>query len=396
MRMQQSLIEEQRRAHALQEDLINEQQETRARIEKQALEAREKEEKKLERKFIQEGIVEFENDFQAEWNHVAMKFHNLASRNTRIHEILTEMFSQEFYNAIVEEKLSNSLVSQVDVLYNIDQIRSELNENHEVISQNTNKIVKWQNLGKNTNRLINVLNHYIGSELYTNGTPPKGATTPALLALGFGILGVACTSTCGSSVEVIRASFTSVVFFWPAILCAIIALIKGIRRSKFCEKQKNLNIAFNNLAKTLSGKILGTEWNSDAKVRLGKYDALIRSLRSAEKQIRDAYIQPYILENVVADSHSEGGREIYGIVTEGGEFSELDDFINALDEYTAKHEYMKLKIIEVGEEIHNGHRVPNRMKEKRIQLIRCPACGGPLAKDGATRCHYCGSDFARY
>lgn len=198
-------------------------------------------------------------------------------------------------------------------------------------------------------------------------------------------------------VSIVLGIYMPIWFILTLFILAIVA-VKYANALTVKRHHDILDDSFNSLAIILSSMFEQGEWNdtADAEHDQLPYAKLAELLRISFFSIKDRFRQEYFKEIVIPDSHSSGGTEAYSQLVEAGNYNNLDEFTNAVSEYEAKYAYMKSAIIEVGEEIHNGHRVPSRMEKKRIELIKCPSCGGPLAKDRSTACHYCGSQFARY
>ena len=120
------------------------------------------------------------------------------------------------------------------------------------------------------------------------------------------------------------------------------------------------------------------------------------TIQKAHRTLEEIIWNEYCYESISYSSNSAIGRKIHEIASCDEVYQNYDAFIEDYNNVDNYFDYMRNKIISIGEEISEGIRVPSRFKSKRIQLLRCPSCGGPLAKGESTKCHYCDAEFLRY
>lgn len=390
-RLQEELVEEQRHANQLtqeanaesqrlQRDLISEQQATRAFLEKQDVELKERRQKEL----LQVGIVEFEGEFQDEWNRVAKKHKQLSELDKITYALVNNKLSKEFTEDFATERISDDLVSQIDLQYKFKRQSKKLSAINDDIAVNSKQSIEWSEWEINTNNFANVLKQYEATKAYYNGNIGYGGLFTLLLGVLFLFASVGNTSNYG---------YTSNSLFLYIITSILLGIgtILFLNRRVATKKQRNLNTAFKKLAELISEKYLFEKW--DGALETGKFDKLDNLMNKVSHILEESYRQGYYNEKIALNSSSESASEIFLLISESEQYYSLNEFDNAVGEYSSKFKYMRKAIMDVGEEIHNGHRVPSIMRKKRIELMKCPACGGPLAKDGNSRCHYCGNEF---
>ncbi len=375
----------------LQEKLISEQQATRSLLENQKQEMQTKRNQEM----IKAGIVEFESDFQYEWNRVAKKYKKLLRIQREIDSLISSRLELEFQEAFTTAKLPATITTEVDAIYDLDGHRNELNQIHKSIDAYSSCQFQFNDPGNNANKLALLLRDYINNKAYADIKMPDCAvplvissvsllfflsrlfiltfdkhymyeTNFRILAIGSGIVGI-----------------------WSLF----VALRKIKRKNQILKKRTSARLGFDKLATYLSGEILKIKWEGTEKVTHGFFKDLDVVLRSSFNVLKENLRSRYSYTMIAKDSPSPTGRELYSVLNTEDRFSSLEDFENSLGEYAVKFQYMKKAIIEIGEEIQEGHRVASRMKKKRIELMKCPACSGPLAKDGTSSCHYCGNQF---
>ena len=400
-RIQAKLVEEQQvtnqlmqQAHAenraLQQKLISEQEATRTLLQRQEAEQN----SQREREKIQVGILEFEDDFQEEWNHVAKRFKQLNSKKEEVDAIIDSKLSKEFTRDFKEENLPEIVTQEANTIVDVGSYLDKIIEYDEVISKHSNKLEEDIKHNCSANSLGNIIAQYINRKAYTNGVTPGGGGAGAMYFFASICLIATITSVSGNDGANSSAAIT---FGVLGFLFLLIGLMLSGSRRKAIEKQRRLDETFNAIASILSPRFLGKDWKFSDEVLGHNYKNLDSLLRVAFYSIKDAHRMPYYNEMISENSPSSSGREVYSVITGSGDLTGgYYDFLNMYGEYESKHSYMRDAIIEVGDDIQNGHRVPSSMKKRRIALMKCPSCGGPLAADSSKTCHYCGSSFERY
>jgi len=350
----------------------------------------------IEREKLRVGLLEFEDDFQEEWHHVAKQYKLLKERKTHVDFILNSRLSEEFTLDFKNGNLPEVVCQEVNENLDISQLIEEFNENFKTIVKHSKKSLHDIKLADSANSLANVIAALVNRKAYYNGSLPDNGgciMTFAVPLLILAFLAVIGMLTGIISDEVIIFGIYLCV---PGPVLLYLAIKKITKHKAAIEKQRRLDNAFNRTASLLSPKFRSAIWADSKAVVNHDFRSLDSILRGAFFNIKEAHRASYYNAMITQGSPSSAGREIYSSISDLDKVSGIDDFFNLFREYEAQYSYMREAIIEVGEDILNGHRVPCRMKKKRIALMKCPSCGGPLAKDSSSQCPYCGSTFRMY
>jgi len=169
-----------------------------------------------------------------------------------------------------------------------------------------------------------------------------------------------------------------------------IYIFQLVRKSLIANKFKRLNSLYNEEyeQRTL---YLNTVIRN---LGLGNLQVSQTSIRQAYSVIESEYWPEIEKRLVRCDSDTPLGRKVFDIRQAKSTSEELE---RTQAKYSQVREYrnlMRNAVLEVGEAIHNGERVPRSSKSHRISVVKCPSCAGPLPDNITRKCPYCGSALA--
>jgi len=350
----------------------------------------EEQEKESERLYLRNGLPEFDSSFQEEWENTASVYTKLTKISTRIKEISTKALSKEFSEILSQGLLSQDIVSMADAEFGYSEYKERVGEIHTaIITSSTYSEKEPVNPSKSSYELYRALREYASDDLLEYAEVPSSGKGFLVASVLLVILGATCNSACGTTTELAKASFFTVVFFWPAILSALIFIIKIFKRRTMTAKNDVLLHSKTELSKLLAKHILGDSIKLSDDIDVSSS----RVLSAAAKELYSFFWSEFLPSVVTPNSESASGKDIYNIITTETEYKTFSEFDESYNSIKSHYEYMKREIMRIGLEIHEGHRVPTSIKSHKIQLLRCPSCGGPLATSSSTKCYYCGSVF---
>ena len=341
-------------------------------------------EQERERQYLQTGLLEFNYEFQEEWASVV----GLRDSFSEIWEEATQIstfLEMEFSMNLSAGELPEEHLRSAEEKFAIGSIQKALEGIESEVFRYTYNRIQRLNVAKGIGRLYRSLKVYQEKNAFFEKKLPSSGKYFLMTGVICLLMGVTCSSACGSSLDPNRTSFASVVFTWPAILFTLIFLFKFIRRQEVYSRNKKVRKILNRFTDVLTEYILGKEPGDGASP-----EAVFKaSSRKIQNFLKKQYMK-WAFEN---PSKSEQGGKLHTLVCVESSCETTKELKDVYDQVEKQHAYMRDKIREVGLEIHRGIRVPARMKASKIELLRCPSCGGPLADDGNKECYYCGSKF---
>lgn len=366
-------------------DLYVRQQE-RNRLQTEMFENRRQWEKEQEqeRQYLQTGLLEFNSEFQDEWASVV----SLCDSYSEIWKEVTQVrkdLASEFSDRLSSGDLPEELVQSAGEEFSIATIQKALEGiESDVFIHSYNKVQR-SNVARSIPRLYWSLKAFLERDVFYEKDLPSGGKYFLITGVLLLLMGVTCNSLCDSSLDPNVSSFASVLFVWPAILFTLIFSIKFIHRHQVDSRNRKVRKVLCRFAGVLTEYILGEEPGQ----KVSPERVFKASANKMYSYLKTKY-QKWAFENL---SESEQGGTLHNLVCEVASCESTGQLKDVYDQVESEYMYMRDTIRKVGWEIHEGIRVPARMKARKIELLRCPSCGGPLADDGKKECYYCGSKF---
>ncbi len=366
-------------------DLVVKQHES-DRLQKEMFEDRRRWEKEEEQEsqYLRAGLLEFDTEFQEEWASVVGLRDSYSEAWEEATRITRDLVS-EFASRLRAGELPEEHIQSAGEKFSIGSIQKALEGIESDVFRYSYNRVQRLNVAGGIPRLYWSLQVYLEEDAFLEQELPASGKYLMMTGVFCLLMGITCNSLCDSSLDPNRSSFASAVFIWPAILFTFAFFLKFIRRRKVDSRNKKVRDTLHQFADVLTEYILGREPGkgvSPKAVFRTSTDKIYSFLK--KKYMRWAFENP---------GKSGQGRKLHTLVCVETSCETTGELKDVYDQVENEYKYMRDTVREVGLEIHEGTRVPARMKAKKIELLRCPSCGGPLADDGKKECYYCGSKF---